>query len=310
MSTSAPTPPDVSSSQQEFTISPQDSPQESPPDVEIAEPEVSQSISDQPVIAEATSSADDAEAVEMESPALSRVDGGDDEEYSENIVSQVELSSEEVPTRWYHPDEHDYLKNVVEPESSGLENIEDRFENDIVESEVEEAAESSFEVNNENDEQLHINDNVSRMTFGDANTEGSSRIHNYDTELPQDIFQKHDMPSSSFPATSSSMLTNSYVQRQEASPVYVRQVIDPAAGRFKGTVIIQDDPQQQTGYNHVADSYVMEEPEQEDLSCYKGTCLIEMINHRASKTFSRRWTSNELGEERETSDAAAIREVQ
>lgn len=222
---------------------------------------------DQPVIAEATSSADDAEIVENKSPEPSR---DDEEEYSENVANQVELSSEEAPTRWYHQDEHDYLKNVVEPESSGLENVEDRFENDIVESEAEEAAESSFEANNESDEQLNSNENLSRVTFVDRNAEGTSRIHNYDTELPQDIFQKHEMPSSPFPATSTSMLANSYVQRQETSPVYVRQVIDPAAGRFKGTVIIQDDPQQQSGFNHVADSFVMEEPEQEDLNCYKG----------------------------------------
>lgn len=213
--------------------------------------------------------------METKSPEPSRVDDGDDEDYSENIASQVELSSEEAPARWYHQDEHDYLKNVVEPEPSGLENIDDRFENDIVESEVEEACESSFEVNNESDEQLNSHEHLSRMTFGDANSEGGSRIHNYDTELPQDIFQKHDMPSSSFPATSSSMLTNNYVQRQETSPVYVRQVIDPAAGRFKGTVIIQDEPQQQTGFNHVAESFVMEEPEQEDLNCYKGRFIVE-----------------------------------
>lgn len=271
MSTSVPTPPDVSSSQQDFTISPQDSPEESLPAVEMVETSVSQSMLDQPVIAEATSSADDAEVVEKHSPEPSRVNYGDEEdEYSENIASQVELPSEEVPARWYHQDEHDYLKNVVEPEPSGLENIEDRFENDIVETEVEETAEGSFEATNESDEQMNSNDNIARMTFSDGNTEGSSRIHNYDAELPQDIFQKHEMPSSPFPATSSAILANSYVQRQDASPVYVRQVIDPSAGRFKGTVIIQDDPQQQTSFNHVTDSYVMEEPEQEDMNCYKG----------------------------------------
>lgn len=262
----------MSSTQQEYTISSQDSPEESPPEVENAEPEVTQSLPDQPVIAEATSSADDAEVVENKSPEPTTVDNGEDEgDYSENVADQVELSSVEAPTRWYHQDEHDYLKNVVEPEPSGLESIEDRYENDIVESEVEETPESSYEANNESDEQLNSNENIARMTFSDANSEGSSRIHNYDVELPQDIFQKHDMPSSSFPATSSSMMTNNFVQRQETSPVYVRQVIDPSAGRFKGTVIIQDDPQQQqTSYNHVADSYVMEEPEQEDLNCYKG----------------------------------------
>lgn len=229
-------------------------------------------MSDQPVIAEATSSADDAEVVETKSQEPSRVNYGDEEvDYSENMAGQEELPSEEVPTRWYHQDEHDYLKNVVEPEPSGLDNIDERFENEIVETEVEEPAESSFKANNESDEQMTSHDNISRMTFGDGSSEGSSRIHNYDAELPQDIFQKHEMPSSPFPATSSGMMTNSYVHRQETSPVYVRQVIDPSAGRFKGTVIIQDDPQQQTSFNHVADSYVMEEPEQEDLNCYKGS---------------------------------------
>lgn len=124
---------------------------------------------DQPVIAEATSSADDVPMVAIDSPqpSTSNFIADDDDE----VASHVELSSDGMPTQWYHQQEHDYLKNIpdMEPESSGMDM-------DTVGDIIDDTAGI----------ELIENDNA---TFASPPV---TRITNYDAELPQEIFHKSE----------------------------------------------------------------------------------------------------------------------
>lgn len=226
---------------------------------------ISKTMSDQPVIAEATSSVDYTHLAEKESQEPSPLEYVVDDDYSSNIESQ------EGVQRWYHEHEHDYLKNENEPEPSGMENIDEHFENDIVESEVEECPIGSNLDHREEDLEADSRSiafgNVSRMTMHDG--AGGSRINTYDAELPQDIFQKQDDVGASYQEVPSGVLTNNFIHPQERTPVFVRQVFEPSCtNRFKGAVIIQDDQTEPVSYNH--DPYVMEEAEIDTGTCFKG----------------------------------------
>lgn len=222
---------------------------------------ISKSASGQPVIAEATSSADDAYVVKQESPEPSLEYAADDE-YSSNMEAQ-----EGTSTRWYH--EHDYLKNVVEPEPSGLENIDEPFESDAVESEIEECPiENNHETEMENRSMDF--DNISRMTHMHDGVGGGSRINTYDVELPQDIFQKQEEFSASSHASPPVSLSNHFTHQPENTQVFVRQMIDPpCTNGYKGAVIIQEDHSKPINSNN--DSYVLEPSDGEQGSCYKGS---------------------------------------
>lgn len=224
---------------------------------------------DQPIIAEATSSADDAPLKEKDSPQSLSSDLNEEDDYAGEIESHVELSSEGVQTRWYHQQEHDYLKNVEEPEPSGMEEIGASFDNETVESEVEEAIEDNSPITEIIDNDAH-NYNVSRlMTNVSRIADGNSRINNYDTELPQEIFHKPEEVPATYKKQNANVIVNNYVQHREQHPIVVRQVIDPSTTRFNTAVIMQEEQCDPTMF-HSSDNFVMEETEIEDTRKYRG----------------------------------------
>lgn len=249
---------------------------------------LSKSFDDHPVIAEATSSADDAPMMDNISPEPSTPDfiAGDD--YAGDIASHVEISSDEMPTRWYHQQEHDYLKNVIEPESSGMEDIDASFENGVMENEVDENVSESAEETTrvmEMEDNAH-NYNVSRLMNNVSRiADGNSRINNYDTELPQEIFHKPEEAPPSYQTNSTSVLVNNYLRHQEPSPVVVRKVIDPP-GRFNTTVIMQEEQNEPASYHH--DSYMIEEAELEDPRAYRGSRANKFCVNKPFKLLSHR----------------------
>lgn len=236
---------------------------------------ISKVIPDQPVIvAEATSSADDVIIVEKNSPESSPLDdySPEDDGYGDNLVNHDELPSEGVTTRWYHQHEHDYLKNDIEPESSGMESPDEPFENDIIESSP--TGEHSFESNDEAKEpseeiESPSFERVTKMTSQPIET--ISEASSYDAELPQEIFQKQEPAVNTFRPSLPSVSTNNFLQQhQESAPLYVRQVINPSTSRFKGTVIIQEERNEPVNYNRNESSFIMDDNEIESVNKYKG----------------------------------------
>jgi hypothetical protein len=179
-----------------------------------------------PIIAEATSSADDVTMIHLDdSTDVSNNFIADDDD---EVASHVELSSDGMPTnqQWYHHEqEHDYLKNTteMEPESSGMDDI-DAFDEII---------------DNTGDIELIENDNAQGF-----NVEPVTRISNYDTELPQEILHKSEQQPSA-------LLVNNFVQH--ADPVVV--VEQPA--QFNQVVMSQEDARESPQYN----DFMMEESE-------------------------------------------------
>lgn len=245
MSTSVPTPPAIVTSTQ---LEAADSPEE------ISSESASSSPGThfhQSVIAEATSSVDVSPIAIKKSPEHNYSTGDD---YTNEIASNVELSNDGVPTRWFHPQEHDYLKNEIEPEPSGMDEQFEAFE-----SEVEECASE------------HVNESIfnKSATSSKAMTNlGNSRINNYDTELPQEIFHvKPEKIPNSFQSSNASVLVTNFMNHQD-TPVVVRQVIEPSAPRYNTTVIMQDEQSEANSYHN--DSFVIEEADIEDARPYRG----------------------------------------
>lgn len=253
ISTSVPTPPEtVTSTQPELSDSP-----ERPLSNFASSPE--SLADDQPVIAEATSSADSMNMNMVNNSA----DFMGDDEYAGEIASHVELSSEGEPTRWYHQQEHDYLKNI-EPEPSGMEEIEidGPFENEVNEINDESYSDNidendSLRIENNDNTSVHDLSNVTRMI-------NNSRINSYDIELPQEIFHKPENVATNFQANNSNIILNNYVHHQE--PVVVRQVID--SGRFNN-VIVQEEQAEPATFHHEP-GFMIEETEVEDKRNYRG----------------------------------------
>lgn len=185
-----------------------------------------------------------------------------EDDYTGDIGSQVELSNDGVPMRWYHQQEHDYLKNEVEPESSGMEDVDDvslENEGEVV-SEITEEYSEPLAFGNTH----HIVNNASRLN------EASTRINTYDSELPQEIFQKPQDIASTYQTSSGNVLVGNYVQQQDSSLV-VRQVIDPVPARFNASVIMQEEQSDRSNYH---DNFMMEEAEMEDSRSYHGELKI------------------------------------
>lgn len=176
----------------------------------------------QPVIAEATSSADDVPMIQFDSPEASNNFIAEDDD---EVASHVELSSDGMPTnqQWYnHEQEHDYLKNTeMEPESSGMDM-------DALGDIVDDTA----------DIQLIENDNAQ------FNLAPVTRIQNYDAELPQEIFHKAEQQSSP-------MLVNNYAKQEE--PVVIME--QPA--QYNQVVMSQEEVNEQ----QYGDAFMMEEAE-------------------------------------------------
>ena len=277
VSTSVPTPPEIVTSTQTEILESSSVIDETTPASQLSSSRSLKPFIDQPVIAEATSSADDNPVLESNSPEPSTTDFIADDDYTGDIASHVEISSDEVP-RWYHQQEHDYLRNVIEPESSGMEEeIGGSFESESIETVVEENLSENadetdriMEINNGTHEYnvTRLMNNVSRIV------DGNSRINSYDTELPQEIFHKPEDAATSYQRNNAtSVLVNNYVHHQEPTPVVVRQIINPTTTRFN-TVLMQDEQSDQRSYHN--ESYMMEENEIIEPKPYRGNIrLIE-----------------------------------
>lgn len=280
VSTSVPTPPEIVSSTQTESLEPSNFIEETSPQSQLNSVRLSKSFTDQPVIAEATSSADDIPSIEENSPGPSTSELITEEDYAGDIASHVEISSDETPTRWYHQQEHDYLRNI-EPESSGMEEeIGDSFENEIIESSVSETVPDNTDVvprimgiNNG----AHDYNNVTRLMNNVSRIiDGNSRLSSYDTELPQEIFHKPEDAATSYQRNNAtSVLVNNYVHHQEPTPVVVRQVINPTTTRFNTTVLRQEDQTDQGSYHH-NENYMIEETELNDPKPYRGKIFLSV----------------------------------
>jgi hypothetical protein len=179
----------------------------------------------------------------------------------DDIASHVELSSDGMPTHWYHQQEHDYLKNEMEPESSGMEGeiVDDTGGIELIE-----------------------NDNaIEADNFGVRPVTGVGRMQGYDSELPQDIFHKSEQQQqmtaiSQQPTTTNfspggSLLINNFVQHQHEEQQQQQQpvmVVDNQA-RFN-QVVVQEE--QNDGSYH--DGYMMDEGELDGGNGFQGKLRI------------------------------------
>lgn len=180
-------------------------------------------------IVEATSSADndlvDEKYYEREilsSPISAELDNSPND-----FESSIELSSDGITTKWFHQQEHDYLKNEQEPEPSGLEEAEPLYENCILDGckeEEEEDEEDLPEETEEVPENVCINDvdALPLVTSNITSIDHDSHINSYDSELPQDIFHNPEIDTPSLQTNTSRILYNNYIHSQDASPVVVR----------------------------------------------------------------------------------------
>ncbi|KAL7011161.1 hypothetical protein ACKWTF_014127 [Chironomus riparius] len=268
VSTSVPTPPQtVTSTQPDMNDTPpRDSP--SPPPMQIStsikslEPPLHQ-----PVIAEATSSADDIPTIlEMDSPEPSTSNFIADDD--DDIASHVELSSDGMPTQWYHQQEHDYLKNIpeMEPESSGMDMegvgdiIDDTAGIELIENDnaIESVMNDNFSSSpSPEPEPEHMHEQPQQQQHI-ITTPTVTRITNYDSELPQEIFHKNEsqqVNASSAFSPNSGVLINNYMKQaqEEQAPVVV--VNDPSSQYNQ--VVMQDDHNEA----QYTDTYMMDEAE-------------------------------------------------
>jgi hypothetical protein len=179
-------------------------------------------------IVEATSSADsasdqiDESYFEREhlSPA-ELIDSGN------HLESSIELSNDGVSAKWFHQQEHDYLKNEQEPEPSGLEEVEPLYDNCILdESKMEEEVEEKEPPKDieEVSESVCINnaENLRTVSSHITSIDHDSLIHSYDSELPQEIFHNPGLEAPLLQANTPRILYNNYIHSQDASPVVVR----------------------------------------------------------------------------------------
>lgn len=208
----------------------------------------------QPVIAEATSSADDVQPLlqqplDSPEPSTSNFIADDDDD----IASHVELSSDGMPTQWYHQKEHDYLKNIpeMEPESSGMDM-------DTVGDIVDDTAGIEL-IENDNAVSMSPEPPMEQLQ-PQQQIITTARITNYDTELPQEIFHKSESPLSFSP--NNGILLNNYIKQEEPAPVVV--VADPSP-QFN-QVMVQDGQAE----NQYADTYMMDEADVESGNAFNG----------------------------------------
>lgn len=174
----------------------------------------------QPIIAEATSSAD-IQHLDNNSPtpANSEFIPDDDDQYVNDIASHVELSNDEVSS-WYHQQEHDYLKNVTADE------IDERPPLNLMEP-----------------ESSGMNDD-------------SNRIENYDVQLPQDIFHKADLPASM--STPNMTINNTHQATRREEPIMVAEQHSNRFNRiamqeepieyYQDRYMVEEEPDRNSGY--------------------------------------------------------------
>lgn len=232
----------------------------------------------QPVIAEATSSADDIPTIlEMDSPEPSTSNFIADDD--DDIASHVELSSDGMPTQWYHQQEHDYLKNIpeMEPESSGMDMegvgdiIDDTAGIELIENDnaIESVISENFP-SSPSPEPQHMQEQPQQQQHI-ITTPRVTRISNYDTELPQEIFHKNE--SQQINATSAfspnnSVLINNYMKQtqEEQTPMVVVNNPSPQYNQ----VVVQDDHSEA----QYTDTYMMDEAEIDSGNAFHGELVV------------------------------------
>lgn len=232
--------------------------------------------SHQPIIAEATSSADDVPTIlQMDSPEPSTSNFIADDD--DDIASHVELSSDGMPTQWYHQQEHDYLKNIpeMEPESSGMDMdtvgdiVDDTAGIELIENDnaIENVISENFQSSPEPEPQPEIQEQVTPQQQIITTPNTVTRITNYDAELPQEIFHKSEPQQISGAASAtfspnSGMLINNFVQQEEQSPVVVMAEPSP---QFNQVVV-----QEEQNEAHFTDTYMMDETEIDSGNAFHG----------------------------------------
>ena len=245
------------------------------------EPEDNSPAFEQPVIAEATSSADSSIAAnDIEED--STVDFMRDDVFSNEIASHVELSNEGVPTRWCHQQEHDYLKNI-EPESSGMDEMDATFDCELNSQDIQcddTSMDEAFELGN-----------ITRII---NNVSSNPRINSYDAELPQEIFHKPERMSTSIQSNCSNLLLSNFVHHHEV----VQQVIDTP--RFNNTVIVKDEKHEPLSFNQES-GLVLSDAGVEDLGSYHGKNWRKNFEQPILNFLSLRRSSDECWKECETS---------
>ncbi|KAG5667830.1 hypothetical protein PVAND_015799 [Polypedilum vanderplanki] len=256
VSTSVPTPPEtVTSTQPDMN----DSPNRKSPSPQPAQIQATKSPSPPlhtPIIAEATSSADDVTPIlpmDSPEPSTSNFIADDDDD----IASHVELSSDGMPTTWYHQQEHDYLKNMPDmeqPESSGMEEMV----GDIVDDTA----------------GIELIENDNAIDFQTQST--PQIITNYDAELTQEIFHKNEpqnittsTASTNF-SQNSSVLINNYVKQEEQQQQQSMMFVENQP-RFNQVVV--KDEQNDGNYQ---DTYMMEETEIDSGNAFQDEIHVNM----------------------------------
>lgn len=236
----------------------------------------------QPVIAEATSSADDIPTIlEMDSPEPSTSNFIADDD--DDIASHVELSSDGMPTQWYHQHEHDYLKNIpeMEPESSGMDMegvgdiVDDTAGIELIENDnaIENVISENFSSSSPSPEPQHMQEQPQQQQHI-ITTPTVTRITNYDTELPQEIFHKNEpqqVNATSAFSPSSGVLINNYMKQthEEQAPVVV--VAEPSPQYNQ--VVVQDDHNEA----QYTDSYMMDEAEIDSGNAFHGKLILLVL---------------------------------
>ena len=253
----------------------------SPPPIQMSTPIKSlEPPLHQPVIAEATSSADDIPTIlEMDSPKPSTSNFIADDD--DDIASHVELSSDGMPTQWYHQQEHDYLKNIpeMEPESSGMDMegvgdiVDDTTGIDLMDNDnaIESVISENFPSSPSPEPQPEMHEQPQQHQQHIITTPTVTRITNYDTELPQEIFHKSEpqqVNATSAFSPNSGVLINNFMKQEEQPPVVV--MTDPSPQYNQ--VVVQDD-QNEAQYT---DTYMMDEAEIDSGNAFHGELLVEL----------------------------------
>lgn len=228
ISTTVPTPPEVVTSTQPFLA-------ESPPSLHNPSDSSESISSDLPAIA--ISSADSTVVIDKDCALPSTSSGYTvDDEYSGDVSNQVELSSDGsqlTPSTWEQ--EHDYLKNVIEPEPSGMDN-----DAEIIEEEI------------ENDDMfLNDDDDNDSVRMIETDTDYNEAMNSFDNSYgnmtsnysPQETIRKPEVYAS-FPSTSnaSNVLIKNFIHQE---PLVVRQISNSGTSGYN-TVIMHKKQQHQT----------------------------------------------------------------
>lgn len=258
ITTTVPTPPEVTSTQPFLA--------ESPPSPNNPSDSSESISSDLPAIA--ISSADSTVVIDKDFALPSTSSGYTvDDEYSGDIANQVELSSDGsqlAPSPWEH--EHDYLKTLIEPEPSGIDNESELIEEDV-ESDEMLLNDEEEEDDDESIRMIETDNDYSEMMHTLENSSYGATASSYS---PQETIRKPEMYTS-FPSTSntSNVLIKNFIHQE---PLVVRQIGNAGASGQYNTIIMHKKQQPSTmklGLQNNTETYLVDEGVDYEAS-YKG----------------------------------------